>query len=127
MGVADRVLLGLIPSAEESLRTACRALKPDTGGVMHVHANVTSQCAKEDSELTPNTAQPIPTCNRKLKNAWLLWSHELSARINGFLNSFDVEQTWTVSCFHVERVKSYAPKIDHLVADICCVPRTAKR
>jgi len=127
VGVADRVLLGLIPSAEESLFTACRALKPNTGGVMHVHANVTSQSAKEDSDLTPDTALPIPTCNRKLKNAWLLWAHDLCARIKDFLESFDEEQTWTVTCFHVERVKSYAPKIDHLVADISCIPSTAKR
>ncbi|OQV12634.1 putative tRNA wybutosine-synthesizing protein 2-like protein [Hypsibius exemplaris] len=40
VGVADRVILGLIPSSEISWATACRCLKPDTGGVLHVHANV---------------------------------------------------------------------------------------
>jgi len=30
---------------------------------------------------------------------------------------------WDVCCNHVERVKSYAPKVYHLVADIHCTPK----
>ena len=41
-GVADRVNLGLIPSSEEGWPTACGALKPHTGGTLHIHGNVTS-------------------------------------------------------------------------------------
>ncbi|KAL3842241.1 hypothetical protein ACJMK2_020277 [Sinanodonta woodiana] len=41
-GCADRVNLGLIPSSEEGWPVACAALKPDTGGILHIHANVTS-------------------------------------------------------------------------------------
>ncbi|CAI5466394.1 unnamed protein product [Closterium sp. Yama58-4] len=40
VGVADRVLLGLIPSSKDSWRTAIRCLKPREGGVAHVHGNV---------------------------------------------------------------------------------------
>ena len=36
---ADRVLLGLIPSSEESWPLAVAVLK-EVGGVMHVHGNV---------------------------------------------------------------------------------------
>lgn len=39
-GVADRVLLGLIPSSERSWPTACSCLRPDSGGWLHVHGNV---------------------------------------------------------------------------------------
>ena len=39
-GVADRVNLGLIPSAEISYKTACLALKPGVDGMMHIHGNV---------------------------------------------------------------------------------------
>ena len=35
-GVADRVLLGLLPSSEDGFETAMRVLK-DSGGVLHVH------------------------------------------------------------------------------------------
>jgi tRNA wybutosine-synthesizing protein 3 len=31
-----------------------------------------------------------------------------------------VGKNWTVSCVHVERVKSYAPHIWHAVADVVC-------
>ena len=38
--IADRVNLGLIPSAENSYKTAVDALKNNTGGTLHIHANV---------------------------------------------------------------------------------------
>ncbi|CAH1786073.1 unnamed protein product, partial [Owenia fusiformis] len=41
-GVADRVNLGLIPSSEQGWEIACAALKPHSGGILHVHNNVTS-------------------------------------------------------------------------------------
>ena len=39
-GVADRVNLGLIPSSESGWQVACGALKPHSGGVLHIHGNV---------------------------------------------------------------------------------------
>lgn len=39
-GIADRVNLGLIPSSESGWLTACAALRPDTGGWLHIHGNV---------------------------------------------------------------------------------------
>jgi hypothetical protein len=30
----------LIPSSQESWRTACLALKEDTGGILHIHHNL---------------------------------------------------------------------------------------
>ncbi|XP_077978777.1 tRNA wybutosine-synthesizing protein 2 homolog [Glandiceps talaboti] len=41
-GVADRVNLGLIPSSEMGWTVACSALKPQTGGVLHIHSNVST-------------------------------------------------------------------------------------
>ena len=41
-GIADRINLGLIPSSEDSWPSACKALKPSTGGWLHIHANVTA-------------------------------------------------------------------------------------
>jgi len=31
-------------------------------------------------------------------------------------------ENWKVICYHVEKVKSFAPKIDHLVADVFLGP-----
>ena len=39
VGMADRVLLGLLPSSEGAWGLAVRCLKP-TGGWLHVHGNV---------------------------------------------------------------------------------------
>ncbi|XP_035698037.1 tRNA wybutosine-synthesizing protein 2 homolog [Branchiostoma floridae] len=41
-GVADRVNLGLIPSSRSGWPVACAALRPTTGGILHIHENVTT-------------------------------------------------------------------------------------
>ncbi len=38
-GVADRVILGLLPSSEKTWTLACDCLKPE-GGIIHVHMNI---------------------------------------------------------------------------------------
>ena len=38
-GVADRVILGLLPSSEKTWSLACDCLKPE-GGVIHIHMNI---------------------------------------------------------------------------------------
>ncbi|XP_022235441.1 tRNA wybutosine-synthesizing protein 2 homolog isoform X2 [Limulus polyphemus] len=53
-GVADRVNLGLLPSSEPGWKTACLALKRETGGILHVHANVNSkQTSVNGSSVVP--------------------------------------------------------------------------
>ncbi len=42
-GVADRVNLGLIPSCEVGWPVACAALRPCSGGILHIHHNVSSK------------------------------------------------------------------------------------
>lgn len=48
MGVADRVNVGLIPSSEPGWPTALAALRLDTGGILHVHTNVTSGRSRDE-------------------------------------------------------------------------------
>jgi len=45
--IADRVNLGLLPSSESGWQIACKVLK-STGGMLHVHGNVTSGIDKEN-------------------------------------------------------------------------------
>ncbi|XP_028762976.1 tRNA wybutosine-synthesizing protein 2/3/4 [Neltuma alba] len=91
-GVADRVCLGLLPSSECSWVTAVRALRSE-GGVLHVHGN-----AKDTEEGR--------------------WTEHLLKSIQEIVRSEGY--CWEVSIEHVERVKWYAPRIRHLVADVRC-------
>jgi len=74
--VADRINLGLIPSSEAGWRTACAALKVDTGGILHVHANVTSgrpKTAPMSTELKEQTTdsgtKPRNVCTSNLEKS----------------------------------------------------------
>ncbi len=113
INVADRVNLGLIPSSEESWPTAVNALKLDTGGVLHIHGNVD---IKKNNE------------NKKIpKIDWIEWSDYVKEKIKDLLqkrselnNKSKVE--WQVTVDHIEYVKSYGPRVDHLVLDVQCRP-----
>lgn len=53
--------LGLIPSSEAGWVTACAALRIDSGGILHVHANVTSN--KQRGQQTTHYTH-VPSCDR---------------------------------------------------------------
>ena len=94
----DRVSLGLLPSSEGGWRTAVKALRDETGGWLHVHANV------PDREL----------------HVWKLW---MSQSMMDIVDQEDIgTEEWVVLCTRVERVKSYAPQIHHYVADVFVGP-----
>lgn len=92
--VADRVNLGLLPTSIKAWPLAVQVLKPE-GGWFHVHDNV----AIEDRDA---------------------WEQRLLTALRELALQFGKQ--WVITCEHVERVKSYAPKVFHLVADIRCVP-----
>lgn len=106
---ADRVNLGLIPSSEESWETACNALKLETGGYLHIHGNVDIKSKENNNH---NTNKPD----------WLEWSAYTSNKIKSLLEKRDPNVNWIVSVDHIEYVKSYGPRVDHLVLDVCCKP-----
>lgn len=100
INIADRVNLGLIPSSESSWIVACKALKKDTGGRLHIHGNVDII----DKESHKN------------------WADTTQNRIKELLKSINNNQDWNVHIEHIEYVKSYAPRVDHLVVDLLCKP-----
>ena len=194
-GVADRVNLGLIPSSEQGWPVACAALKPHTGGMLHVHGNVTSipkrkmedaesmrtmvaaeTVEKSDSPDMPvNAVQVLTNSNGYHKNCvqkvnghgvtsesitkntssktseeetaqngthylkphnapggqarkqWWTWADDVAHRIRCILEEMHDGKQWNVDVVHVEHVKSYAPHVDHLVADIRCGPIRPKK
>ena len=142
--MVDRVNLGLIPSSEAGWPTACRALKPQ-GGILHVHANVTS-CVREtggsikvdedgmeriDSSRTigDGHSQCKKNRNRAMKKCvtkteWEEFAAKSATSIKGLLIEAHKGLEWTTNVIHIEHVKSYAPRIDHIVVDIQCTSST---
>ncbi|GBG26061.1 tRNA wybutosine-synthesizing protein 2-like [Hondaea fermentalgiana] len=91
-GIADRVNLGLIPSSRPFWPTGVQALHETRGGWLHIHENVVRK-----------------ECDAFVK--------DMLAEIQALL-----PEGWTAACNHVERVKSYSPHVDHIVADVRCGP-----
>ena len=82
MGVADRVNLGLIPSAEMSYGAACRALRPDTGGVLHVHGNVADADDEEEDNDIPTKSKITIAIECPFKHrSWRNWALETARKI----------------------------------------------
>jgi len=97
VGIVDRVSLGLLPSSEGGWKVAVQALRVGKGGWLHVHGNV-------------------PTVEKEIWSLWL--SHRLE-RIADELG----RDGWIAFCSNVQKVKSFAPKVDHYVADVFVGPK----
>ena len=117
--------MGLIPSAADSYEAACKALNPTSGGILHIHGNVSSKEKDHDDfkKIFLNYNIDQISCNRKLKPEWLAWAIETAQSITNILNDLKCPSAWQANISHIERVKSYAPHIDHLVLDLIAVPR----
>ena len=85
-GVADRVILGLLPTSESSFGPSIEVLR-ESGGTIHVHGLANSDSHRE-------------------------WSEEVVRNFRG------LDPSYEFAISDIVRVKSYAPKWDHLVLDI---------
>ena len=93
-GCADRISLGLLPSSTEGWPLAVKCLKKE-GGILHVHENV------RDEEI----------------DQWV------NDACKTFTNLFLKQgQYMDITCLHIERVKSYSPRILHIVCDLKVEP-----
>ncbi|NXN83235.1 TYW2 protein, partial [Bombycilla garrulus] len=134
--VADRVNLGLLPSSEEGWPVACRVLRKDTGGVLHIHHNVESAPALQpagplrergsagaaSSGAEPGRPEPEHRAlGARLRPEWQSWAEATASRIRGLLAELH-GRPWRTHTLHIEAVKSYAPHVHHLVLDLECRP-----
>ncbi len=97
----DRISLGLLPSCEGGWPVAVSCLRKSTGGWLHVHGNV---------------------ANVELDR----WTHWLCHTLSQCAAN-DGHNDWIAICTHVEKVKSFAPKVDHVVADVFVGPPTSSK
>lgn len=100
--------LGLIPSSEMSWDVAVNALKLKTGGFLHIHTNL--DVNKDRKKID------------KYKEEWIIWSQTTRDKIKDLLDARCHTLKWSVLVQHIEYVKSYAPRVDHIVLDLECRP-----
>ena len=93
---ADRVSLGLLPSSRVGWETGVKCLS-NAGGWLHIHENT-----PEDATAT--------------------LAHQVETEITALLKRLRGDN-WVARCTHVQRVKSYAPRIIHVVLDVECRPQ----
>ncbi|KAM7389230.1 hypothetical protein PAMP_023220 [Pampus punctatissimus] len=119
--VADRVNLGLIPSSEDSWPIACRLLKKTTGGILHIHQNVTSPLSNTAAIPAISDATQRVSGKKADREVWQAWADDTAKRITSLLKDI-TGASWITNIQHIERVKSYAPHIHHVVLDLECRP-----
>ncbi|KAM3912385.1 tRNA wybutosine-synthesizing protein 2 homolog isoform 1-T2 [Leptodactylus fuscus] len=113
--VADRVNLGLIPTSEAGYIVACRVLKKNTGGILHIHHNVDCYPSKHEGDI----AAQDPERSRRM--IWRKWAESTKTKICMLLQEVH-NIPWQTSIVRIEKVKSYAPHVDHVVLDLDCRP-----
>lgn len=105
---ADRVLLGMLPHAFEGIPYSVCGLQPN-GGTLHFHCLI----SKEQME---NFKCPLKFESDHLDiQEWftpILWS------IHSWLRLMKPQHDYSVVIERLAKVKSYAPKVYHCVADI---------
>ncbi|KAI3351600.1 hypothetical protein L3Q82_020439, partial [Scortum barcoo] len=119
--IADRVNLGLIPSSEDGWPVACHLLKRTTGGVLHIHQNVTSPLPNTAAVPEINDATQRVSGKTADREVWQSWADDTADRIASLLKD-TTGAPWITSIRHVEHVKSYAPHVHHIVLDLECRP-----
>lgn len=103
--IADRVSLGLIPSSVPGWPLGVTVLK-QTGGMLHVHENV------KDDQID----QWVKATCIEFEQLFEFKKSRYSAEEQQLYGHY----TMVVRCIHLERVKSYAPHLYHVVADLEC-------
>ena len=85
-------------------------------------------CAEAENKFATNKSS-TPQCHIKLskQEMWEEWSRYVAEKIHTLLVDRDPDcddegRQWTVRVRELVHIKSYAPHVDHLVADVECRP-----
>lgn len=116
--VADVVNLGLIPTSAMSYQVAVDALNQETGGLLLIHGNVRTEQSNHilEDNAPKNSSGVTISCDIDIANpSWAKWVAETCLEIGGML---DLSRKWSLTVMHLERVKQFAPHVDHMVLDL---------
>ncbi|XP_068596623.1 tRNA wybutosine-synthesizing protein 2 homolog [Brachionichthys hirsutus] len=119
--IADRVNLGLLPTSEDGWPVACRLLKRATGGVLHIHQNVASPPPGPAAGPGIDDSTGRASGRTADGEAWRVWADETARGVASLLKDA-TGAAWVANIQHIERVKSYAPHVHHIVLDLECRP-----
>ena len=95
---------GYLPSSKDSWKTAVDILDKSTGGWIHVHENIAK------SDIKDREAEIVGIFGKLAEGKSIPTNKDNST------------ESSSVSCEHIERVKSYAPGIMHCVLDMAIKP-----
>ena len=72
----------------------------------------------------PGNKASMPQAKSSKQEIWEEWSRYVSEKIHSLLadRDYDKGRQWRVRVTELVHVKSYAPHVDHLVADVECRP-----
>ena len=92
----------------------------------HTDRQSHQMCTDDDNEGDERdvTATSLSRSTRA-KQLWLTAAQRTADSIRHTLETLHAQRRWQVVVLHVERVKSYAPHIDHVVFDLHCVPKAS--
>jgi tRNA G37 N-methylase Trm5 len=110
-GRCDRVMLGLIPTSRRGWPIAVRLLKPVAGGTLHVHENVPEEAIEARGA---EIADELAALARAADAADAANAAAASAR-GAPPPASPRRGAWECRVAFVSRVKSYAPRILHVV------------
>ena len=83
-------------------------------------------CIDEQDSSCQQMGRIMPIYGRSKKDVWEAWSSYVAGRITRLLDKENPlrerGKCWKVRVREVFHVKSYAPHVDHLVADVECRP-----
>jgi len=118
---ADRVMLGLLPSSKDGWRLAVEVLKL-SGGILHVHENIHERLMDKTCTGFP-VARDVPTADLTEEDGY--FPDFLVKRFEFLFAEHDLKlklalPPMKVSVVHMEVVKSYAPRVFHVVVDLVC-------
>ncbi|CAM9257433.1 unnamed protein product [Lampetra fluviatilis] len=137
-GFADRVLLGLLPSSRPAWALACSLLRPDHGGILHIHHNVVTASTPTKPPCGTGTGaeegRAACVC-ASARPAWRAFARDAVREVRHLLLAVGRAPGggplggggaggWCVRTVRVARVKKYAPRVDHVVVDLHCSPLT---
>ncbi len=118
----DRVSLGLLPSSEGGWDAAVSCLNRGTGGWLHVHANVPTMEQWGWAHWLCQSLTTIAASQTRSRR----WNN---CHVNGENDGCDASSTsdggndgnhveWIAVVRHIEKVKSFTPMVNHVVADV---------
>jgi hypothetical protein len=129
----DRISLGLLPSSEGGWDVAVSCLDRGAGGWLHVHANVPTMerrgwtrwlCQSLAKIAASRTTRSRRRNDRRADGDDDGGCDAASTNDGGNDGNHD---EWIAVVRHVEKVKSFAPMVDHVVADVFVGPRHSPR